>query len=96
MMMTTMSRRSNDAFSDLMSTRASSQLSRASFPLCMQELHRGLKETHHLKHQGRLQFGLFLKGIGLSLDEALKFFRQEFMRVMGEEKVGRYFYFNCG
>jgi DNA primase large subunit len=31
------------------------------FPLCMRSLHNGLREDSHLKHQGRLQYGLFLK-----------------------------------
>lgn len=38
-----------------------SQLSRTSYPLCMRQLHTALKENHHLKHGGRLQYGLFLK-----------------------------------
>ena len=37
------------------------QLSRTSYPLCMRQLHTALKENHHLKHGGRLQYGLFLK-----------------------------------
>ena len=31
------------------------------FPLCMRALHINLQKEHHLKHQGRLQYGLFLK-----------------------------------
>jgi len=34
-----------------------------------------------------MQYGLFLKGIGLTLEEALKFWRQEFSKGMGAEKV---------
>ena len=46
------------------------QLSRSAFPLCMRQLHTALKENHHLKHGGRLQYGLFLKvSILCSLDE---------------------------
>jgi DNA primase large subunit len=53
----------------------------------MQQLHQGLKTAHHLKHGGRMQYGLFLKGIGLSLEEAMKFWRAEFSRGMDGEKV---------
>ncbi|XP_064626555.1 DNA primase large subunit-like [Lineus longissimus] len=59
------------------------ELSKKSFPLCMQQLHQGLKQNHHLKHGGRMQYGLFLKGIGLSLEEAMKFWRAEFSRNTG-------------
>ena len=53
----------------------------------MRQLHRALRETHHMKHWGRQQFGLFLKGIGLTLQDALKFWRQEFSKGVGVEKV---------
>ena len=40
-----------------------------------------LRKTSHLKHFGRLQYTLFLKGIGLSLDECLIFWRHAFKLV---------------
>ncbi|KAM6916089.1 DNA primase large subunit [Xenentodon cancila] len=55
-------------------------LSGKSFPLCMRQLHQALREHHHLRHGGRMQYGLFLKGIGLSLEQALQFWRSEFIR----------------
>ncbi|XP_061141811.1 DNA primase large subunit [Syngnathus typhle] len=55
-------------------------LSGKSFPLCMRQLHQSLRENHHLRHGGRMQYGLFLKGIGLSLEQALQFWRSEFIR----------------
>lgn len=48
------------------------------FPLCMRNLHTQLRKNNHLKHFGRLQYTLFLKGIGLSLDECLLFWRSSF------------------
>ena len=39
-----------------------------------------LQTTHHIKYKSRLQYGLFLKGIGLTLEDALKFFRGEFTK----------------
>ena len=47
----------------------------------MQNLHRSLRRDAHLKHYGRLQYTLFLKGIGLSLDECLVFWRQSFRKL---------------
>ncbi|XP_016149638.1 DNA primase large subunit-like [Sinocyclocheilus grahami] len=55
-------------------------LSGKSFPLCMRHLHKALRENHHLRHGGRMQYGLFLKGIGLTLEQALQFWRSEFVK----------------
>ncbi|KAF3063693.1 putative DNA primase large subunit [Daldinia childiae] len=51
------------------------------FPLCMQHLHRSLRRDAHLKHFGRLQYTLFLKGIGLNLEECLIFWRTSFHKI---------------
>lgn len=53
----------------------------AHFPLCMQNLHRTLRRDAHLKHYGRLQYTLFLKGIGLNLEECLIFWRTAFHKI---------------
>jgi len=70
------------------------ELSKKSFPLCMRQLHRSLKETHHMKHWGRQQFGLFLKGIGVTLQDSLKFWRQEFGKGVGVEKFEKQYAYN--
>lgn len=64
-------------------------LAERSFPMCMRHMYRKLKEDHHLKHNGRLQLGLFLKGIGLSLEDTLTFWRSEFSQKMGSEKFDK-------
>ncbi|KAL7907911.1 DNA primase, large subunit [Trichoderma velutinum] len=51
------------------------------FPACMSNLHRSLRRDAHLKHYGRLQYTLFLKGIGLNLEECLAFWRGAFHKV---------------
>lgn len=51
------------------------------FPLCMRNLHMTLRKNSHLKHFGRLQYTLFLKGIGLTLEDCLIFWRQAFKLV---------------
>ena len=53
----------------------------------MQQLHTSMRRDHHLRHGGRQQYGLFLKGIGLSLEEAMKFWRSEFMKLIDGDKV---------
>ncbi|KAM5356442.1 hypothetical protein ACJ41O_003088 [Fusarium nematophilum] len=51
------------------------------FPACMSHLHRSLRRDAHLKHFGRLQYSLFLKGIGLNLEECLLFWRSAFHKI---------------
>ncbi|XP_010530556.1 PREDICTED: probable DNA primase large subunit [Tarenaya hassleriana] len=62
------------------------QVAKSAFPLCMRHLFEKLREDHHLKHGGRMQLGLFLKGVGLKLDDALAFWRAEFTQKVGAEK----------
>ncbi|KAI5853498.1 eukaryotic and archaeal DNA primase, large subunit-domain-containing protein [Tricharina praecox] len=62
------------------------------FPACMTHLHRTLRKAKHLKHFGRLQYGLFLKGIGLSVEEALTFWRTAFSSTPSEKFDKEYRY----
>jgi DNA primase large subunit len=49
------------------------------FPPCMNFLFKKLKQNHHLKYSGRMEFGLFLKcGVGLSMSESLLFWKKAF------------------
>lgn len=62
------------------------------FPLCMKHLHTTLRQNSHLKHFGRLQYSLFLKGIGLSLDDCLVFWRQSFKKITDDQFNKEYRY----
>ncbi|KAF2669667.1 DNA primase, large subunit [Microthyrium microscopicum] len=63
------------------------------FPLCMSHLHTTLRTNAHLKHYGRLQYTLFLKGLGLSLDECVLFWRRSF-RLMTDDKFTKEYKYN--
>ncbi|XP_073277438.1 probable DNA primase large subunit [Primulina huaijiensis] len=65
------------------------QVAKSSFPLCMSHLFVKLREDHHLKHGGRMQLGLFLKGVGLNLDDALAFWKTEFSKKVGAERFDK-------
>ncbi|WOL14447.1 putative DNA primase large subunit [Canna indica] len=65
------------------------RLANSSFPLCMRHLFDKLRENHHLKHGGRMQLGLFLKGVGLRLEDALLFWKSEFSQKVGPEKFDK-------
>jgi DNA primase large subunit len=47
------------------------------FPLCMRHLDEHLRDDHHLKFHGRWQYGLFIKQLGLTLEDALEFWKGE-------------------
>lgn len=69
-------------------------LAARSMPLCMATLHRQLRANHHLKHGGRLQYGLFLKGIGLKLEDALAFWKSELTQAMASDKFDKQYAYN--
>lgn len=58
----------------------------------MRHLHQQLRRDQHLKHFGRMQYGLFLKGMGLSMDEALLFWRKAFGKVSDDQFQKNYAY----
>lgn len=62
------------------------------FPACMSHLHRSLRRDAHLKHYGRLQYTLFLKGIGLNLEECLMFWRSSFHKITDDQFNKEYRY----
>ncbi|XP_067003447.2 DNA primase large subunit isoform X2 [Anabrus simplex] len=48
------------------------------FPLCMTHLHRTLRTRHRLSHEWRRQYTLFLKDIGMPVEEAIEFWSSEY------------------
>lgn len=86
---------SSDANIDGLSTITANSIDALSlhFPLCMRSLHTTLRENSHLKHFGRLQYTLFLKGIGLSLDECIVFWRRSF-KLMTDDKFQKEYKYN--
>ena len=70
-----------------------------SFPLCMQMTHKALTKNGHLRYTGRIQYGLFLKGIGLSLEDSLIFWKNKFKNTPEDKFNKEYAYsirFNYG
>lgn len=67
------------------------------FPLCAKHMTKNLVASSHMKYNGRQQLGLFLKGIGLSVDEALLFWSYQFTKGsqgMGLEKFNKEYKYN--
>ncbi|XP_043288317.1 DNA primase large subunit-like [Venturia canescens] len=65
------------------------ELSKISYPVCMRVLHEVVKTDHHLKNMGRMQYGLFIKGIGVTLEDALRFWRTEFTKKIDLDKFDK-------
>eukprot|EP00051_Salpingoeca_urceolata_P014502 m.184702 g.184702 ORF g.184702 m.184702 type:complete len:558 (-) comp18104_c0_seq1:140-1813(-) len=57
------------------------------FPPCMALYHANLRKNHHLKHEGRLVYTLFLKGAGMGVQDQIKFWESEFRQVMSEATI---------
>jgi DNA primase large subunit len=69
-------------------------LSKQFYPPCAKVLHNGLKANNHLKHDGRMQYGLYLKGIGLTLEESIAFWRTEFTKKVSPEVFQKKYMYN--
>ncbi|KAF1769729.1 hypothetical protein GCK72_001546 [Caenorhabditis remanei] len=65
-----------------------------SFAPCMKQMHKNLRLNHHLKYGARRQYGLFLKGIGLSLEEAIAMMRDEFTKKIPSDKFDKEYSYN--
>lgn len=59
-------------------------VSKKSYPLCMRIIHEVLRKDHHLKHGERKQYSLFLKDIGVTIDDTIELWKQEFTKKMNE------------
>lgn len=69
-------------------------LASRSYPPCMKNLHSALIKNSHLKHWGRLQLGLYLKGMGLSVEESTTFWRQKFSKKTDGDKFEKQYAYN--
>ncbi|XP_041450579.1 DNA primase large subunit [Drosophila obscura] len=63
-------------------------------PLCMRMCHEHIRAQHHVKHGGRMQYGPFLKGIGVTLEDSIRFWREEFTKKMDADKFMRSYEYN--
>jgi DNA primase large subunit len=70
------------------------KLAEQSFPMCMKQLHTGLTRDHKLRYGGRQQYGLFIKGIGITLEDSLAFWQREFTQVMSNEAFTKGYVYN--
>ena len=59
------------------------------FPLCMCLIERHINIYSHLTHLGRLQYTLFLKGAGLPVEEALKFYQKKYEKKCSLEQFNK-------
>ncbi|KII88643.1 hypothetical protein PLICRDRAFT_111442 [Plicaturopsis crispa FD-325 SS-3] len=67
-------------------------LAKRHFPMCMRHLHDTLMRDKHLKHFGRLQYGLFIKVLGVSIEEAIAFWRKSFSSITDDKFNKEYKY----
>lgn len=64
------------------------------FPLCMLTMQRKLKTDHVAKYTARRQYGLFLKGIGMGVEDALVYWRSNFAPRIADDKFDKEYRYN--
>uniref|UniRef100_A0A5S6R0R1 DNA primase large subunit n=1 Tax=Trichuris muris TaxID=70415 RepID=A0A5S6R0R1_TRIMR len=57
-------------------------------PPCMLHLHKQLRSVHRLRHHSRVQYTLFLKDVGMPVEESLNFWSAEFSIPCKDSKSG--------
>ncbi|KAI5965900.1 PRI2 [Candida pseudojiufengensis] len=82
--------------SDINALSITSKQIMSHYPLCASHLQKNLMSSSHLKYLGRQQLGIFLKGIGLNVDEAIKFWSQQFTKngSMSQETFNKQYKYN--
>ena len=59
----------------------------------MRNLHANLRKSSHLKYFGRLQYTFFLKGLGLTMEDCIAFWRQSF-RLVTDDTFNKEYRYN--
>lgn len=62
------------------------------YPPCMLNLTQKLKQFNHLKHEGRRQLWLFLKGCGMDSHDNQEYFRKHFMSKVSNSELKGHMY----
>ena len=70
------------------------QLVKDHYPPCMRHIQEALSVDHHLKHQARLHYGAFLRSGGVTMDNAIEFWRKEFTKLIPNDKFERDYKYN--
>ncbi|KAG6904632.1 hypothetical protein DXG01_008454 [Tephrocybe rancida] len=80
---------------DSMKAEMVDDLAKKHFPMYMQTMHDNLQRDHHIKHFGHLNYGLFLKVLGVPIKEAVVFWRKSFDRITDDKFNKDYKYNIC-
>lgn len=70
------------------------RISRDHYPPCMRHLHESLRKENHLRHHGRLYLGTFMRSAGVTEQEAIEFWREEFTKKIPNDKFERDYKYN--
>ncbi|KAJ8961030.1 hypothetical protein NQ314_006012 [Rhamnusium bicolor] len=65
------------------------EIAKLHYPLCMKVIHDVLRKEHHLKYDCKMQYGIFLKCLGLSYEDAMVFWKTEFTKKINQDWFDR-------